>query len=441
MDDGPVIGAFDTADIFGAAAGDFSGEDEEHGGLVAFAQDLLEMFEHPQVAPKSLGGDEARDVAEDVIGGVGEEVVAVGLELVAAVEVFFDVDLPVRDAVVGELGIDVDEVGAEEAELLLDVVADGEDLVEEARGLEEAVLVVVGLVAEDVLDEMPLGHGGAHDVVEHRVVTGVAFDDAAHGGGLVGVEDGAEVGVAFLHDGRQRGGDAHVLVGENDAGLDGGGRAQGMEGGDRGLGEADVLIEIPDVIVLGRIEAEALPAFELEFAELFGVVAGHVDQEDFGRADDAGLLLDELSAAVDDPDAVGLLDLAEAGRQRGAVEGIEAGVEDFAVTAEAGFTPGVGRPEGADQDVARDLVEEDSAGEEAMEDGADAADLVDGFVSDVYDGLHGRYLHLPRLRAGQYSEAFWALITAYIFWQQERIIDIGGVGRPIWVDFELECGG
>jgi hypothetical protein len=29
-----------------------------------------------------------------------------------------------------------------------------------------------------------------------------------------------------------------------------------------------------------------------------------------------------------------------------------------------------------------------------VQDSADAADLVNRFVGDVYDGLHGRYLHL-----------------------------------------------
>ena len=61
-----------------------------------------------------------------------------------------------RHAVVGDLRIDVDEVGPEEADLLQRVVADGEDVVAEARGLHQRVLVVAALVAEDVLDVMPL---------------------------------------------------------------------------------------------------------------------------------------------------------------------------------------------------------------------------------------------------------------------------------------------
>ena len=48
----------------------------------------------------------------------------------------------------------------------------------------------------------------------------------------------------------------------------------------------------------------------------------------------------------------------------------------------------VAGPEGADEDVARRAGEVFTAGEQALEHGADAADLLNRFVGDVDDGLH-----------------------------------------------------
>src|SRR5205085_3761598 len=94
--------------------------------------------------------------------------------------------------------------------------------------------------------------------------------------------------------------------------------------------------------------------------------------------------------------------------KRRAIEVIEGAVEHFALWAEALLANGVGRPEGADQDIALNRVEIDGAGEEAMKDSADAADFLDGFVGDVDDGGHG----VSRLKLGEdYAKA--AIIKAF----------------------------
>ena len=63
-----------------------------------------------------------------------------------------DADLPAGDAVVGELAVDVDEIGAEEADFLQHVIADGEDAVAIARRLHQGMLVEPALIAEDVFE-------------------------------------------------------------------------------------------------------------------------------------------------------------------------------------------------------------------------------------------------------------------------------------------------
>ena len=61
----------------------------------------------------------------------------------------------------------------------------------------------------------PVGHGFFEDVVEHGVVAGVFFDEAAHGGDFVGVEDGAEL-AGVEGTGAEGGGHAHVFVAEEE---------------------------------------------------------------------------------------------------------------------------------------------------------------------------------------------------------------------------------
>ena len=67
---------------------------------------------------------------------------------------------------------------------------------------------------------------------------------------------------------------------------------------------------------------------------------------------------------------------------------IEAAVEHFALRPEALFAAVVAGPERADQDIARNFVQIGSAGEQPVEDRADAADFLNGFVGDVNDSLH-----------------------------------------------------
>jgi hypothetical protein len=250
------------------------------------------------------------------------------------------------------------------------------------------MLVIAGLAAEDIFDILPLSHGRAHHVVKHGVVAGMAFDEAAHGGDFVGIKNGAKVGFIVIENRRQGRGDAHVLVGEDDAWLTGGADAQGMQGGDGRRSEADILLVIPDVFEAGRFDAKLLPQLKLELADSLLVESGDVNQKHFRRADDAGALLDVLAAAVDDADAKILLDLAELGGEGRAIEMIEGAIEHLALRAEALLAGGIGGPERTNEDVALNGIEIDRAGEEAVEHSADAADLLDGFVGNVNDGGH-----------------------------------------------------
>src|SRR5205814_9843906 len=85
-----------------------------------------------------------------------------------------------------------------------------------------------------------------------------------------------------------------------------------------------------------------------------------------------------------------LLDLAKSRSQRRAEERVHAAVQHFARGAEALFAIPVARPEGTDQDVALCLVEIGLAGQQPLQDRADATDFLNRFVRDVNDGLHGR---------------------------------------------------
>ena len=54
-------------------------------------------------------------------------------------------------------------------------IADRENAVAILGSFHKGGFVETALIAEDVLNEMSLGHRAAKDVVEHRVVAGVAF--------------------------------------------------------------------------------------------------------------------------------------------------------------------------------------------------------------------------------------------------------------------------
>ncbi len=168
---------------------------------------------------------------------------------------------------------------------------------------------------------------------------------------------------------------------------------QCVQGGDGRLGQAGVLLVIPDVLVFAAVDAEFFPKLEFEFRQPAGVVAAHVEQDDFGDGNSAGFLVDEFAAAVNDADIERLLDFAESAGQRGAEEIIEAAVEHFAAGPEALLAVGVAGPEGADEDVALGFFEIGFAGEQTVQHRADAADLLNRFVGYVNDNLHGM-LHL-----------------------------------------------
>ena len=91
---------------------------------------------------------------------------------------------------------------------------------------------------------------------------------------------------------------------------------------------------------------------------------------------------------MDEFDAVVVFDAEEFIGERGVVDAVrKAAVEDGAAV-EAIFGGAVGCEEGSEEDVALDLGAVLAAGDEAVEDGADAADFLDRFMGDVYDSFH-----------------------------------------------------
>src|SRR5438552_1434248 len=121
------------------------------------------------------------------------------------------------------------EIGAEETHLLEHKIAHGKDAIEESRRFHQCVLVKPGLASEHVFDVLALRHGGPHDVVEHCVMAGMAFDQAAHGGHFVGVKNCAEISLFLIENGGEGGGHSHVFVREDDTWLGGGAHAQSMQ--------------------------------------------------------------------------------------------------------------------------------------------------------------------------------------------------------------------
>ena len=118
------------------------------------------------------------------------------------------------------------------------------------------------------------------------------------------------------------------------------------------------------------------------------VVTADVEQQHLGHAGDAGLLVDELSPAIDDADVELLLDLAKPRRQRRAIEIDPGWNRALRLVPQALLAALIARPERPDQDVARDLLKIDTAGQQPLKHRPDAADLLDRFVRDVNDSLH-----------------------------------------------------
>jgi hypothetical protein len=122
------------------------------------------------------------------------------------------------------------------------------------------------------------------------------------------------------------------------------------------------------------------------------VEPGHVDEQCFRRAGDSGLLVREFAPPIDDRDVEFLLDLPKPRRQRGAIQMIQAAVQNFALRAEPVFRQVIARPERAHQNISLDLVEIGSAGEQPLQHRSDSTDLLNGFMRDVNDGLHNSIL-------------------------------------------------
>ena len=191
------------------------------------------------------------------------------------------------------------------------------------------MFVEAGLGAEDVFDVFALGDGFVEDVVEHGVVAGMLFDDAAHGGDFVGVEDGTKL-ARVAGAGGEGGGHSHVFVGEDDRLVAVHAGADGADGFEAGLGDAEVLLVIPDVFVLGGIDVVIFEEDEFEDAHFFGVVGADVDEDDFRFGGDAGEGIVEGFFAVDDFDAEVVFDAGEIVGVVGVAIAVDAGVEDGA---------------------------------------------------------------------------------------------------------------
>ena len=120
---------------------------------------LVEVLQHPQVAPQALAPDQAGHVREDVVRPVPQQVLAIALELRLGLQLVGQADLVGRDAVVHDVDVGVLELRGQEPQLVDHVVADGEDLVAVLGGLDQGVFEVGALVAEDVVDVHAGGRG------------------------------------------------------------------------------------------------------------------------------------------------------------------------------------------------------------------------------------------------------------------------------------------
>ena len=216
---GPTVVIFHPSDVVAAAGRHLGGEGEHNGGLASFAEHGLEVFENAQVAPHALGRNKPRDVGEDIVRLELQQCAAVGAQLLAAGHLVLGSDAPVGNAVVGDLRFHRGKVRREKLDLFLHVIADAENAIAVAGGLDQSVPVIVGLIPEDVLDIMPGGDCRAHYVIEHGVMAGMMLDQTAHGRDFVGVKDGAELRAPGVHDGGEGRGHAHVFMRKDDARL------------------------------------------------------------------------------------------------------------------------------------------------------------------------------------------------------------------------------
>ncbi len=155
----------------------------------------------------------------------------------------------------------------------------------------------------------------------------------------------------------------------------------------RKLGDAAILLIIPDVLVAGAFDAEIFKQDEFHHAHFFGVEMTDVDEDHFGFAGDAGERIGEDFGAVDDFDAVFMLDAGEIAGIGRAADAIDAAVKDHAAV-EPALGGAFGGEERSEKDVTFNLRAVGFAGDQAMKDGADAANFLDGFVGNVDDSFH-----------------------------------------------------
>ena len=177
---------------------------------------------------------------------------------------------------------------------------------------------------------------------------------------------------------------------------------QRLECGDGRGGQPDVLLEFPQVLVEMTLHAELLEEPALEIVEHAGIHVAHVDQQDLGRAADARVLIDEGASPVDDADVVETLDPAEGGAVAGVDEAVDGGVQDLAALAEPVLDRAFGREQRTDQDRAVNGFQVRGTGEEALQNGPDAADLARRLMGDVNDDVFVG--HSESLRVGPQRE-------------------------------------
>jgi hypothetical protein len=236
----------------GCALANLGAQDKQHGRLAEGLELAVEVFQDPHIAPQALAGNQARDMREDIVGTVAENIFAVFAKPLARLIFFGQPDLESRDAVVGQVDIGQVELGGHKAKLIDDAVAHGQDVVAEARRIHQAELEVEGLIAEDLVEVQAGLVGLADDIVEHRVVTGVTLDDVPHRGDFVGVEDGLKSNVR-MPQGRRH---AHELVGDDHARIVRVRRPQGLQRRDRRRSQTHILLVFPQMFIEVAADAE-----------------------------------------------------------------------------------------------------------------------------------------------------------------------------------------
>ena len=241
----------------------------------------------------------------------------------------------------------------------------------------QGVLEVVLLAAEDLLERGPGFRGGAEGVVEHHVLPGRPLDNPAHGRHLVGVEKSGESGVR----GKNRlecSGQAHEFVRHH--ATRGRGRNQAGNRVERRTGKAQVLLVFRIGLVAVRGQPEAPVELVLESAQPLRW-GGHVDQNHLNRNPGS-----ERPPPVHQAHPVLPLDLLQGPCGRRVHDPGDAVVEQH--------SPGPERlrrrriEQRSHQDGALHRLAVRPACQQALQDSADAADLLDRLVGYVGDDRH-----------------------------------------------------